>query len=710
MRRPALKKIEFNSLRTKLVLAIVPVVGLAIVAVTLLAISKSSSDEKKAVYGQAQQVASYYSEYAESDFQYRMTMAKTLAEEMQVWQSPDRQAVSAMLKQIALEDPSIGGTYVGFEPNAFPGGDAAYTTVKDGTTDKTGRFIPYWNRLDGKLSVAPLEGYTTDSYYLLPKRTLKPQVIEPYLYGGVLMTSYIYPIVKNGRFVGIAGDDHFLTSLDKAASAVHFLKTGYAMLVSNTGIFVSAPNKKLIGHETLAQLAKQKNVPQFAAMAKAIRAGKPGRISAIDPFTGKKSEFFWASVPTGKWGVIIVAPQSEILASVNSLRTTLLLLGLLALLVVGAVVFVLAQRLAKPVVALAAAADRIAEGDVDVTVEVTSKDEIGRMAAAFQRMVAYIKRNATIAEAIASGDLSQEVEPRSEHDVLGISFRQMVENLRRMIGEVSAAASELTDSSSKMAASSSEVGRAVEEIARAVSDVASGADRQVQVVDLAKSATDESGAAATQAKSLARDGVETIERAAKAMDELQLSTDHVTAAIRDLAEKSDRIGSIVETITSIAGQTNLLALNAAIEAARAGEQGRGFAVVADEVRKLAEESQHAAASISDQISQIQAETEKTVAFVEKGAAQTLESGELVGSARESFEQINTAVDALEQRIAEIVTATSEVAAVAEQSSASTEQVSASTEETAASAQEAAAGAQELAGTADRLQQVVGAFK
>jgi methyl-accepting chemotaxis protein len=704
-----LKKPELRSVRTKMVLAIVPVVAGAILLVTLLAISRSGAAEKKTVYGEAQQLASTYAEYAESDVQYRMSLAKTLGTTMEAWPTADRGAVSAILKRLLLKDPSIAGTYVGYEPNAFPGGDASYRGLKDGTTDQTGRFIPYWNRLGGKVNLTPLVGYDTDAYYQLPKRTRKPQVIEPYLYTGFLMTSYIVPILRHGKFVGIAGDDHLLGDINQKVRTIRFLKTGYAFLVSNTGIFVSAPEQKVIGRKTLGQLAAQAHDPRLATMAKAIAAGKPGRISATDPFTGKHSEFFWAPVPTGKWGMVVVAPQAEVLAKINHLRTILLLVGLVALLIVAALVVLLAQRFAKPVVALAAAADRIAEGDVDVVVDARSKDEIGRMAAAFQRMVAYIGRNAAIADGIARGDLQQEVEPRSDRDVLGHSFKTMVENLRRMIGEVAAAAEELTESSTKMATSSSEVGRAVEEISRAVGDVAAGADRQVQMVDRARSASDESGAAATQAKTLARDGVDTIERAAAAMDELQQSTDHVTTAIRELAEKSDKIGSIVETITSIAGQTNLLALNAAIEAARAGEQGRGFAVVADEVRKLAEESQAAAASIAGLIAQIQSETEKTVAIVERGARQTVDSGTLVVSARESFEQIATAVDALESRIAEIVAATTEVAAVAQESSASTEEVSASTEETAATAQEAAAGAQQLAATADRLGEVVGSF-
>ena len=208
------------------------------------------------------------------------------------------------------------------------------------------------------------------------------------------------------------------------------------------------------------------------------------------------------------------------------------------------------------------------------------------------------------------------------------------------------------------------------------------------------------------------------------MGSVRDSSEGVSAAIRELAAKSEQIGAIVATITGIAEQTNLLALNAAIEAARAGEQGRGFAVVAEEVRKLAEESQHAAQEISGLIGSIQDETTKAVSVVEDGARKTADGASVVEQTREAFLQIGTAVDDMAARVEQIaataqqITASAasmqanigEVASVAEQSSATTEQVSASTEETSASTEQIAASAQELASNAEDLNQLVAQFK
>jgi methyl-accepting chemotaxis protein len=168
------------------------------------------------------------------------------------------------------------------------------------------------------------------------------------------------------------------------------------------------------------------------------------------------------------------------------------------------------------------------------------------------------------------------------------------------------------------------------------------------------------------------------------------SSDEVSTAIRDLAEKSEQIGQIVETITGIAEQTNLLALNAAIEAARAGEQGRGFAVVAEEVRKLAEEAQSAAQEISQLIGAIQGQTHRAVEIVEDGVRRTQDGAAVVEQTREAFQKIDASVENMTARVEQIAAVSqqiaagadsmqshiAEVAAVAQQSSASTEEVSA----------------------------------
>ncbi len=410
-------------------------------------------------------------------------------------------------------------------------------------------------------------------------------------------------------------------------------------------------------------------------------------------------------------GLKIVTSKAPITEAASSgLRTNLLLAFIAALILVAAILFTLNREIFGPLKTVRKKLERATRGDIQQEISADSDDEIGSLLKVIASLIEYVRNFADASQHIADGDLRVQIAARSGRDQLALAYQRMTANLEDIAGELSSSAGQLVDASREISSSSNRMTHGAQEQADQVSQISAAIEQMAATIFESSQNTASASEISRQAAEKARHGAGVVDQTIRGIEQIGEQVTESASSVGSLSSSAEEISAIIKVINDIADQTNLLALNAAIEAARAGEQGRGFAVVADEVRKLAEKTSHATTQIIATIETIRKQTKDAVDSMESSVGQVIRGREMADKAGESLNEIVHMVTQVADMITQIATASNQQSVTAEEVSRTIESISVVTKETAAGSQQSLVTAEQLNHQAENLLAIVNRFK
>ncbi|MFC7687570.1 methyl-accepting chemotaxis protein [Ureibacillus sp. GCM10028918] len=502
-----------------------------------------------------------------------------------------------------------------------------------------------------------------------------------------IIVSNVVTIENDGKQVGVLGLDVSLDGLTNMIKEISIGKNGYVILAQGDGTILAHPKNPELNFQPISDL----KVPELENLSKdsSFEAKIDGKDYVLNTVSSKNEG----------WKYISVIEKSELLATANSIRTNIFIIGGIIAVIAVIVSILVSLGITRRIKSISDVSLAMSNGDLTQLVEIKSNDEIGDMAK---------------------------------------NYNIMSNSLKETIKKISFESQALSATSEELAASSIENQKASNQISDSIQSVATGTDEQNVAMDNAvdiinevfKHVDDVTVSMNNVSHSIhysaetAKQGSDVVEQTVKQMGEIDKNVSSSAEKIGVLNEKSNEVSQISLMIQSISEQTNLLALNAAIEAARAGEHGKGFAVVADEVRKLAEQSSHSALQINEIIIDIKDGIKDSMSLVNQGANSAKEGIKLVNESGKAFgeikdsvltvtgkiSEVSIAMENMKNHIGQVVANIEEVSKTSIEVNEHSQNVAASSEQMSASMEEVSLAAQELARMSVELEEVIQQFK